>query len=97
MAIHKCRECGNQVSTKAVTCPSCGAPVKKPGRLSTGCGCLLVGLVVLLIAGFLAQRAEQERRASLSPEQRKAEDDVKREADAKRKAEAVTGRVEPAT
>jgi hypothetical protein len=26
MALIKCRECGNQVSTEAATCPHCGAP-----------------------------------------------------------------------
>ena len=26
MAIQTCRECGHQVSTKAITCPHCGAP-----------------------------------------------------------------------
>jgi predicted amidophosphoribosyltransferase len=28
MALIACHECGNQVSTKSPTCPSCGAPVK---------------------------------------------------------------------
>lgn len=27
MALKKCKECGNQVSTKADKCPKCGAPV----------------------------------------------------------------------
>ncbi|VWX61725.1 Zinc ribbon domain-containing protein [Burkholderiales bacterium 8X] len=27
MALIPCPECGNQVSTQAVTCPSCGSPV----------------------------------------------------------------------
>jgi hypothetical protein len=26
MALRKCRDCGNRVSTKAKTCPNCGAP-----------------------------------------------------------------------
>lgn len=30
MAIKLCRECGNQVSTEAATCPKCG--VDEPGR-----------------------------------------------------------------
>lgn len=29
MAIAKCRECGNQVSTEAIACPHCGAPQKQ--------------------------------------------------------------------
>lgn len=30
MSIIKCKECGNEVSDKAATCPKCGAPVEKP-------------------------------------------------------------------
>jgi len=33
MATRKCKDCGNQVSTRAKQCPNCGAPVKK----KTGC------------------------------------------------------------
>jgi len=29
MALTKCKECGNQVSTAALTCPRCGAPQKE--------------------------------------------------------------------
>ncbi|MCY1292229.1 hypothetical protein D9M69_355740 [compost metagenome] len=29
MALVKCKECGNQVSTKANSCPACGAKIKK--------------------------------------------------------------------
>jgi rRNA maturation endonuclease Nob1 len=28
MALIKCTECGKEISDKAKTCPSCGAPVK---------------------------------------------------------------------
>jgi uncharacterized membrane protein YvbJ len=31
MALVKCPECGNQVSTAAASCPKCGAPVGSPG------------------------------------------------------------------
>ena len=33
MALKKCKECGNEVSTKAASCPKCGAVLKK----KTGC------------------------------------------------------------
>lgn len=47
MAVVKCKECGNQVSTKAKACPACGAkPAKRVGVL----GWLFVLLVVLPIA-----------------------------------------------
>jgi hypothetical protein len=47
MAIKKCKECGEEVSSKAETCPHCGAPVKQRNKI----GCL--GLLVILAAiGF---------------------------------------------
>lgn len=33
MALIKCHECGSNVSTEALVCPSCGAPVKAPKDL----------------------------------------------------------------
>lgn len=46
MALIKCKECGNEVSSKAETCPKCGAKVAgKP----MGCGTLLVLLVLVAI------------------------------------------------
>jgi predicted amidophosphoribosyltransferase len=56
MALIKCEECGKEISQKAKTCPSCGAPVKSIGnaladlqKASSGCsGCLgVAGLVAL--------------------------------------------------
>ena len=47
MALISCSECGKKVSSKAISCPSCGAPIadvssveavekgKKPGKIST--------------------------------------------------------------
>ncbi len=43
MALIKCRECGNDVSTKAEACPKCGA--KRPRQTS---------LLTKLVGGFLA-------------------------------------------
>jgi hypothetical protein len=48
MALKKCKECGNEVSTKAKTCPKCGAPVKS----SSSFGCLTI-IGVLFLIGFL--------------------------------------------
>jgi hypothetical protein len=43
MALKKCQECGNEVSTKADKCPHCGAKVK------SGIGCLgLIGIIFLI-------------------------------------------------
>jgi hypothetical protein len=50
MALTKCKECGNQISTKAVSCPKCGAPLQKKTSSS---GCLGVGILVLIIFGAI--------------------------------------------
>ena len=45
MALIKCKECGNEVSSKAETCPKCGARISpKP----VGCGAL-IGVIFLAI------------------------------------------------
>ncbi len=48
MALKKCKECGKEISSKAKTCPNCGAPIKK--QISTGSGCLIIILFVIFIA-----------------------------------------------
>ena len=35
MALLKCHECGNEVTSEAMTCPKCGASLKKPTSLHT--------------------------------------------------------------
>jgi hypothetical protein len=45
MALVKCKECQNQVSSKAEKCPHCGAVVKKKTS-----GCAVIFLIVLLLA-----------------------------------------------
>jgi len=43
MSLIICKECGEQVSSKATDCPQCGYPLKKKGnKFFSGCGCLLV-------------------------------------------------------
>jgi hypothetical protein len=49
MALKPCRECGAPVSTSAKRCPHCGVPLPIAGTVSTGVGCLVVGVVVYLI------------------------------------------------
>ena len=36
MALTNCRECGNQVSTEALSCPHCGVPLKAGLRPTWG-------------------------------------------------------------
>ena len=49
MALKKCRECGQSVSSEAKTCPHCG--VKKPVTQTSGWAWLVVILFVLVILG----------------------------------------------
>uniref|UniRef100_A0A6M3J1D6 Uncharacterized protein n=1 Tax=viral metagenome TaxID=1070528 RepID=A0A6M3J1D6_9ZZZZ len=50
MAMKNCKECGNEVSTKAVSCPKCGAVLKK----KTGClGYIGAGILILFVLGVI--------------------------------------------
>lgn len=53
MALEKCKECGNEVSTKAASCPKCGAVLKK----KTGClryiGAAFLIFIILGVIGSL--------------------------------------------
>lgn len=52
MSLVKCRECGAQVSTSAVSCPGCGAKAKKTGMFTWFVGGLaLVGVLSAVISG----------------------------------------------
>jgi len=51
MAMKKCKECGNEVSTKAESCPKCGAVLKK----KTGClGYIGIGIFILFMLGVIS-------------------------------------------
>ena len=65
MALMKCNECGHEVSKKAKTCPSCGAPVKVPPK-EYGCGTLLLVLVVMIILLKACSSSESYRTSSSS-------------------------------
>jgi hypothetical protein len=65
MAMTKCRECKKDISSKAESCPHCGAPVAKPKKSSgIGCGTVIVIAIVLAIVGgqISEQNAERDRR-----------------------------------
>jgi uncharacterized paraquat-inducible protein A len=60
MAMQKCKECGNEVSSKAAACPKCGAPVeKKTSWVAWGCLTLVILLVGLAIIGSLIPGTQQ--------------------------------------
>lgn len=50
MAMKKCKECGNQVSTKAEACPNCGAVLKKKTACLTY---IIAGVLVLIVLGVI--------------------------------------------
>lgn len=53
MALFSCRECKQQVSSTANTCPHCGAAVKKPASKMPAVigGLVLIGTIAGLLAG----------------------------------------------
>jgi hypothetical protein len=67
MALKKCKECGNEVSTKAASCPKCGAIIKK----KTGClgyiGAAFLIFIVLGVIGSLMNDGTRTDRRSSSP------------------------------
>ena len=87
MALMNCPECGREISTTAKACVGCGAGVKPPKKKSNGMvwKSLLGAVVTVMILGgigsTMAEHAEQERIAKLTPAERQAETD-KAKADA---------------
>ncbi len=48
MALIKCKECGNEVSSKAETCPKCGASISaKPMGCGSLIGVVFLGIIIL--------------------------------------------------
>ena len=77
MAIMKCRECGNKVSSEAATCPHCGVsnpakPVAKPAisppekKGISGWKKIGIVLLVLWVIGFVSQMSMKRTNNSLA-------------------------------
>ncbi|HCE43879.1 MAG TPA: hypothetical protein DET40_10060 [Lentisphaeria bacterium] len=49
MSLKLCKECKKEVSSKAKTCPSCGAPVKTGGTATSIARIILMVLAILLL------------------------------------------------
>lgn len=65
MAMQQCKECGNEVSSKAAACPQCGAPVKKKtSPVAWGCLTLILLFVGLAIIGSLTSNNTSSRSSS---------------------------------
>ncbi len=90
MALMQCKECGNEVSNKAESCPKCGVRIAaKP----MGCG-KLIGVIFLVVVivnvfsiiFFSDQRSDETaavQKASMTPEQKQAQADEALMSDAK--------------
>ena len=63
MAIIKCKECGNEVSTKAKSCPKCAAPLKRKKGCLTYIG---VGVLVLIILGVIGSMVDDDSDTTIS-------------------------------
>ena len=55
MALIKCKECGNEISSKAETCPMCGLRLKASPKANAGSGCIVgtAKLIGGLIGGLI--------------------------------------------
>ncbi|MFL5762368.1 MAG: zinc-ribbon domain-containing protein [Bacteroidia bacterium] len=49
MALIKCKECGEQISNQAKSCPKCGSPLQK----KSGSGFLIFLLIIIICGGAL--------------------------------------------
>ena len=60
MALKKCKECGRPVSTKATSCPKCGAVLKK----QVGCFSVIVSvfLIIMLISIMSSSKPNRSSR-----------------------------------
>lgn len=63
MALTKCRECGEQISTKAAACPKCGAVPNKKTSLLTW---LVVAFIGFAVFGSFIEKKEYGRSSTPS-------------------------------
>lgn len=77
MALIKCKECANQVSTDAKACPQCGAEVKQPlSRLKV----FFIAIVgVVLFMAFQSDKTAQPIPVAKSPTPEQVAENKKRE------------------
>jgi len=64
MAMTKCKECGNELSTKADACPKCGAKVSKTSVPAKGCLVVIVLFFGLAAIGALIGKDKSSESAS---------------------------------
>lgn len=64
MALVKCKECGQEISQKAGSCPKCGAPIKKKTSLFTWIVAIFAGLWLI---GYLGSLGNNSNGAASAP------------------------------
>jgi hypothetical protein len=68
MALVNCKECGQEVSQKAKSCPKCGAPIKK--KTSWVIWVVLI-FVVLWLIGYLSEKGSSPSSSTVSSQSAK--------------------------
>ncbi|OHB52348.1 MAG: hypothetical protein A2Y12_19480 [Planctomycetes bacterium GWF2_42_9] len=67
MAMTKCKECGNDVSNKARTCPNCGVKLKRSSMLKLF-GYIILALIILpIIAATFSSKSDSSSPSSSAP------------------------------
>lgn len=89
MALIECKECGNEVSDKAESCPNCGAPnKKKPSGCCAGIGCGPLVVAFLILGLFGSYNSAKKRRLNQGKVAAKKETVVKAKKQENGKAKA---------
>lgn len=65
MAMTKCKECGQRISTKADACPKCGATRKRTSPVGCLVGIVLLVLIFVGIVGSLDSNTEPSKTMSV--------------------------------
>ena len=60
MALVKCKECGNDISTEAKTCPKCGAKNEKPANAGTALAFIVIAIIMLYGAFNMSSTTTQQ-------------------------------------
>jgi hypothetical protein len=66
MALKKCKECGNDVSTEADSCPKCGAVIKKKRGFLRLIGAAILIFITLIAIGSLINGVSDTKSTSPS-------------------------------
>ena len=73
MALVKCRECGNSVSTEAKTCPKCG--IKNPAKkeLSWAAAFIIVTSAIIIISSLFGKTQRNRRHQNTGTNQKRTD------------------------